>query len=80
MEKITLESGSKEKYDFHTVDGLYGSAVSYSIIDSDGKMWIGNGEYESQVNYCPMTGKSAPTQLKVVKEFNIYNRIVEVYE
>lgn len=80
MEKITLESGSKERYDFYTVDGLYGSAVSYSIIDSDGKMWIGNEEYESQVNYCPMTGKSAPTQLKVVKELNVDNRIVEVYE
>lgn len=55
-----------EIYKFHSPDGLFGTAVAYTRVDSNGKMWVGNGEYETQVNFCPMTGKQAPTQLKVV--------------
>jgi len=29
-------------------------------------MWVGNGEYETQVNYCPFTGQPAPKQMKLV--------------
>ena len=47
---------------------LWGDAVTYTRIDDDGKMWIGNGEYESQANYCPMTGVAAPTQMKRVDD------------
>ena len=37
----------------------YGAAISYCIEDEDGKFWVGHGEYESQVNYCPICGLSA---------------------
>lgn len=40
----------------------YGAAIYYCIEDEDGKFWVGNDEYESQVNYCPFCGATAPTQ------------------
>lgn len=43
----------------------WGKAITYTKVDQDGKMWVGNGEYESQVNYCPFTGTPAPLQMKV---------------
>lgn len=54
-------------YKFHAPQNLWGTAVNYTRIDKDGKMWVGNDEYETQVNFCPMTGKPAPTQMEVVK-------------
>jgi hypothetical protein len=50
----------------HAPDGLWGSAVDYTRIDEDGKMWVGNDEYETQVNHCPFTGQPAPKQMKLV--------------
>lgn len=44
---------------------LWGDAITYTRIDEKGRMWIGNGEYESQVNFCPMTGVEAPVKLKL---------------
>jgi hypothetical protein len=44
---------------YDTKCSLYGSAIFYTRIDADGKMWVGNFEYESQVNYCPITGRNA---------------------
>lgn len=61
---------------YKTTKGLYGPAIDYTIIDSEGRMWVGNDEYESQVNYCPMTGKAAPIQLEVLR---IANNGVDVY-
>ena len=46
---------------------LWGDAVTYRRIDEDGKMWIGNGEYETQVNYCPFTGIPADKQMGLVE-------------
>lgn len=43
----------------------WGPSVEYVRVDESGKMWIGNGEYESQVNFCPFTGTPAPVQMKV---------------
>ena len=39
-------------------------AIDYVRVGEDGKMWAGNGEYESQVNFCPFTGTPAPVQMK----------------
>jgi hypothetical protein len=50
--------------------GLWGHAVTYTRVDKMGKMWIGNGEYENQVNYCPYTGIAAPVQMKLTKVIN----------
>jgi hypothetical protein len=54
---------------YTTPDGLWGVAISYTRTDKEGKMWVGNGEYESQVNYCPVTGQMAPVQMKRVHTF-----------
>jgi len=40
----------------------YGSAVTGIVLSEDGEMWIGNGEYESRVNFCPVCGLKAPSQ------------------
>lgn len=36
-----------------------GSAVTECSEDEDGTLWAGNGEYESQVNFCPGCGYKA---------------------
>lgn len=40
----------------------YGPAVDYCTEDSDGTLWVGNGEYKTQVNFCPFCGFKAETQ------------------
>lgn len=43
--------------------GGYGAAVTCCVEDEEGKLWVANGEYESQVNYCPYCGFRASTQV-----------------
>jgi len=64
---------SENKYlatidNYTTPYGLWGHAIGYTRIDGEGKMWVGNDEYESQVNFCPMTGVEAPVKLKLVEK------------
>lgn len=61
-EKI-FEVPDKWKIEYELESLLWGCAIYYTRIDINGKMWIGNGEYESQVNYCPVTGKEAPQKI-----------------
>jgi len=44
---------------------LHGGAMSEVIFTDNGEIWISNGEYASQVNYCPITGKKADIQITV---------------
>lgn len=39
--------------------GAYGTAITLPICaeDNEDSWWIGNGEYESQVYYCPWCGE-----------------------
>jgi hypothetical protein len=37
------------------------------MVLSEGRMWVGNDEYETQVNFCPFTGKEALTEMKLIK-------------
>jgi hypothetical protein len=60
---------------YRTLDGLWGPATCYTRIDEDGKMWIGNDEYESQVNFCPVTGEKAPTQMV----FKLYSEKLNIH-
>lgn len=53
------------KFFYKSPYNLWGQAVDYVRIDDDGRMWIGNGEYETQVNFCPFTGTEAPNKLIV---------------
>jgi hypothetical protein len=45
------------------LDPCYGVAFHNCIEDDNGRLWIQNGEYASQVNYCPICGYKAPTQI-----------------
>jgi hypothetical protein len=55
MNKHDCELDSPEK--------AYGDAVTWCLEEKDGTFWVGNGEYSSQVNYCPVCGTKAPTQV-----------------
>lgn len=52
-------------FEYRSPHGLYGPAVTTVRMDKDGKMWVHNGEYESQVNFCPFTGVPAEKQMEV---------------
>ena len=41
-----------------------GNAINYCYDLDDGTKWAGNGEYESQVNFCPYCGDPAATKIK----------------
>ncbi len=41
----------------------YGVAIDDCFEDQDGYLYAGNGEYGSQVNFCPMCGHKAPKQI-----------------
>ena len=69
------------KNGYYVPEGLWGHAVRYTYIDENGKMWIGNGEYESQVNYCPVTGEPAPTQMRLIaKEYIDNEGITKIFK
>jgi len=42
--------------------GLWGQAI-LNCREEDGQFWVENGEYSSQVNYCPFCGAKAPEQV-----------------
>jgi hypothetical protein len=44
-------------------DRPYMEAFDQVYVQEDGSVWIGNGEYVSQVNFCPWCGKKAEKQL-----------------
>ena len=41
----------------------YGAAAETCSDDEQGRFWISNGEYSSQVNFCPVCGAKAPQQI-----------------
>lgn len=43
-------------------EGAYGPAIEHCLERDDGTFWAGNGEYDSQVAYCPFCGARAPVQ------------------
>lgn len=70
-----------EKKCYLVPEEKWGTAISYTYEKEDGTMWVGNYEYESQVNYCPITGKAATKQMVQGKDFeNSEKEIVSVYE
>ncbi len=36
-----------------------GAAIEYCCSDDTGRLWVGNGEYNSQVLFCPFCGEKA---------------------
>lgn len=62
-----MPESSKEE---HSCKGYIDSDAHGPAIDScleweDGTFWVSNGEYQSQVNYCPYCGTKAPTQGRI---------------
>lgn len=53
----------KHKCAMDTPDDAYGSAIDICSENDDGMFWVSNGEYASQVNYCPYCGVKAPKQV-----------------
>lgn len=55
---------------------IYGGAITEIIEGEDGKMWASNGEYATQINFCPFTGKKADVQMSKFEnntnEYTIY--------
>lgn len=45
----------------------YGAAIYICHEDSNGKFWVGNGEYGSQVNFCPFCGAKATVAAEIKK-------------
>ena len=43
---------------------MYGPAIGWCIEYPAGEFWVSNGEYASQVNYCPYCGTKAPIQVE----------------
>lgn len=54
----------KEKKHYRSPEALFGEAINYVKVLDDGTMWVGNDEYETQVNFCPYTGEPAKKQMK----------------
>jgi hypothetical protein len=44
---------------------LHGQAIDECYEDQDGCLFASNGEYGSQVNFCPMCGYEAKVKIKV---------------
>ena len=49
--------------ELNSPDQAYGVAIDDCYEDDEGRFWAGNGEYGSQVNYCPVCGTKAPKQI-----------------
>ena len=52
-----------DRFNYNSNEGMWGHAIKYTYSKEDGTMWVGNDEYETQVNFCPMTGKPAEKQM-----------------
>ena len=65
-----LEFDDKGRVALHDCEGElpalpYGPAISYCRENWEGQYWVGNDEYNSQVNFCPYCGKKAPVQVEI---------------
>lgn len=53
----------KHRCDLDSPSDAYGAAVHDCVENDAGEFWVGNDEYASQVNYCPVCGAKAPVQV-----------------
>lgn len=44
-------------------ESTYGQAIEH-VFEENGEFYAGNGEYYTQVNYCPFCSKKATIQIK----------------
>ena len=72
-----------QKNYYKVPESKWGHAITYTYEKEDGTMWVGNDEYESQVNFCPITGKPATKQINKVSESQLTvldGRMISYYE
>lgn len=60
MEKKTKVETIKHRCKQDLPTGLYGSAIT-DCYEKERQFWVENGEYASQVNFCPFCGERAPS-------------------
>lgn len=48
-----------------STDVGYGQAVDTCFEEEGGELWVANGEYCSQVNYCPFCGYGAKKKIEI---------------
>jgi hypothetical protein len=56
---INLSLPGKHRCEFKSPEKAWGVAIKYCYEDDECKLWAGNIEYESQVNFCPVCGYEA---------------------
>ncbi len=49
------------------ITGEVMEAINECVEEADGGFWVGNGEYSSYVNFCPICGLKAPKQVPADK-------------
>jgi len=59
------KEGGYYHYQLNRPYKMYGGAITRCWEDEEGQFWVDNGEYCSQVNYCPYTGTKAPKQIEI---------------
>ena len=52
-------------------EGVWGHAITECSEYLDGRMFVDNDEYESQVNFCPFCGQKAKVQIGDVSRLAI---------
>jgi hypothetical protein len=55
----------KHECDGNLPKAVHGAAITDCYEDDDGKFWVGNGEYSSQVMFCPYCGERAKTMPRI---------------
>lgn len=58
-EWIKQESGELHCCEVNTKNSDYGAAITACSETLSGELWAGNGEYSSQVSFCPYCGFKA---------------------
>jgi hypothetical protein len=53
----------KHHCDFRLPFAAWGMAITLCEEDTKGRLWVGNEEYMSQVNFCPFCGEEAKVRV-----------------
>jgi len=64
MEQSTYEYEHYCTMPNESKDYAYGNAISECMQEEDGTLTAGNGEYYSQVNFCPICGYEAKVKIE----------------
>ncbi len=71
---VSIENYKKFHYcEIFSKHHLYGPAIDECFEDIDGYLFVCNGEYGSQVNFCPICGYKAKKFIKKPEELNSEN-------